>query len=126
MLIENKVDVVTGAGSGIGEATVRELVKRGVRAVVMVDRSDGVLELARSLNAAAGRRVALARAGDVTDEAFRVRVFDEAAARYGVVHVCVPAAGITRDALAVKVDKSTGKAAVYPAATFRAWRGDGR
>ena len=57
--------------------------------------------------------------GDVTSDAFRVRVFDEVVARHGVVHICVPAAGITRDALAVKVDKVTGQAAVYPVNTFR-------
>jgi NAD(P)-dependent dehydrogenase (short-subunit alcohol dehydrogenase family) len=31
----------------------------------------------------------------------------------------VPAAGITRDAIAVKVDKETNRASVYPVATFR-------
>jgi NAD(P)-dependent dehydrogenase (short-subunit alcohol dehydrogenase family) len=36
-----------------------------------------------------------------------------------VVNLCVPAAGITRDALAVKMDRDTGKAAVYPLRTFR-------
>jgi NAD(P)-dependent dehydrogenase (short-subunit alcohol dehydrogenase family) len=84
-----------------------------------VDRSDRVLEVARSLNTAAGHEVALARQGDVTDEAFRVRVFDEVEARYGIVNICVPAAGITRDSLSVKVDKGTGKATVYPVEAFR-------
>jgi NAD(P)-dependent dehydrogenase (short-subunit alcohol dehydrogenase family) len=117
--IENKVAVVTGAASGIGEALVRELAERGVAAVVLVDRSDRVEELARSINEAAGRAVAEARVGDTTDDAFRAGVFDEVVARHGVVNICVPAAGVTRDALAVRVDKATGKAAVYPAETFR-------
>ena len=29
-------------------------------------------------------------------------------AQHGMVHICVPAAGITRDSLAVKVDKARG------------------
>jgi NAD(P)-dependent dehydrogenase (short-subunit alcohol dehydrogenase family) len=71
------------------------------------------------MNQAAGREVAHAWVGDTTDEVFRVRVFEEIVARHGIVQICVPAAGITRDALAVKVDKTTGKAVVYPVKTFR-------
>jgi NAD(P)-dependent dehydrogenase (short-subunit alcohol dehydrogenase family) len=119
MLIPDKVAVVTGAASGIGEAVARELAYRGARAIVLIDRSDRAFDLARSLNQSAGREVAEAKIGDATDDAFRVGVFDDVVARHGVVHICVPAAGITRDALAVKLDKATGKATVYPAELFR-------
>jgi len=119
MRIEDKVAVVTGAASGIGEAVVRELTKRKVRAVVMVDRSDRVHEIARSINDGAGRQVAEAKVGETTDAGFRARVYDEAVARHGTPNICVPAAGITRDSLSVKVDKATGKAAVYSIETFR-------
>jgi NAD(P)-dependent dehydrogenase (short-subunit alcohol dehydrogenase family) len=119
MQIDDKVAVVTGAASGIGEAVARELANRGVRAVVLVDRSDRVFDLARAINDAAGSPVAEGQMGDATDEAFRQKVYDEAVARHGVVHICVPAAGITRDSLAVKVDKATGKPLIYPMKTFR-------
>lgn len=119
MLIADKVAVVTGAASGIGEAVTRELAYRGARALILVDRSDRVLDLARAINDSAGKPVAEARVGDVTADAFRISVFDDVVARHGVVHICVPAAGITRDALAVKVDKATGKGAVYPSELFR-------
>src|SRR5262249_50851865 len=95
------------------------LARRGVRAVVLVDRSDRVFELARALNESAGQAVAEAHAGDTTDEAFRTQVYDQTIARHGIAHICVPAAGIARAALAVKVDKATGQALVYPARTFR-------
>jgi NAD(P)-dependent dehydrogenase (short-subunit alcohol dehydrogenase family) len=117
--IEDKVAIVTGAASGIGEAVARELALGGARAVVLVDRSDRVFSLVGAINEAAGRSVVEARAGDVTSEAFRGQVFDEIVARHGVVHVCVPAAGITRDALAIKLDKTTRRTTVYPASTFR-------
>jgi NAD(P)-dependent dehydrogenase (short-subunit alcohol dehydrogenase family) len=117
--IENKVAVVTGAASGIGEAVARELAHRGTRAVILVDRSDRILSLVGSINEAVGRPAAEAAVGDTTSDDFRVRVFDDVVARHGVVHICVPAAGITRDALTVKVDKTTGKATVYPVSTFR-------
>jgi len=119
MLIPDKVAVVTGAASGIGEAVVRELAYRGARAIVLVDRSDRAFDIARSVNEAAGREVAEARIGDATDAAFRGGVYNDVVARHGVVHICVPAAGIARDALAVKVDKTTGKASLYPDELFR-------
>jgi NAD(P)-dependent dehydrogenase (short-subunit alcohol dehydrogenase family) len=41
------------------------------------------------------------------------------AARHGRVNVCVPAAGITNDSLAVKVDKETRQVTIYPMEKFR-------
>ena len=46
-------------------------------------------------------------------------MYDEVTAQHGVVSICVPAAGITRDALAVTVNKETGKAEPYSITTFR-------
>jgi NAD(P)-dependent dehydrogenase (short-subunit alcohol dehydrogenase family) len=119
MLILDKVALVTGAASGIGEAVARELATRGARAIILADRSERARELAHSINESGGRDVAEAFVGDATDDAFRARVFNETVARHGVVHICVPAAGITRDALAVKLDKATGKAVVYSPESFR-------
>jgi NAD(P)-dependent dehydrogenase (short-subunit alcohol dehydrogenase family) len=119
MKIEGKVAVVTGAASGIGEATALELAKRGVKALAVVDRSDRVFEVANGVNDRVGRTVAGPFAGDTTDPTFRATVFDRLAAEFGAVNICVPAAGITRDAFAVKVDKQTGKAVPYPVETFR-------
>jgi NAD(P)-dependent dehydrogenase (short-subunit alcohol dehydrogenase family) len=117
--IANKVAVVTGAAGGIGEAVARLLARRGVAAVALVDRSDRAAEVARAINDATGWAVASAHVGDTTSDAFRTRVFDEVSGRHGVVDICVPAAGITRDALAVKVDKATGRATIYPVQAFR-------
>lgn len=117
--IQDKVAVVTGAGGGIGEAVVRKLAELGARAVILVDRSDRVRDLARAVNDSVGRLVAEAWTGDTTDEEFRQRVYDAVTERHGAVQICVPAAGVTRDALAVKVDRASGQAAVYPVKTFR-------
>jgi len=119
MKIEGKVAVVTGAASGIGEATAVELAKRGVKALALVDRSDRVLQIASMINGTTGRSVAEGFIGDTTQHKFRAEVFDQIAAKHGVVSICVPAAGITRDALAVKVDKETGKSVPYPVENFR-------
>jgi NAD(P)-dependent dehydrogenase (short-subunit alcohol dehydrogenase family) len=58
--------------------------------------------------------------GDTTDQAFRKRVYADAAEKFGGgVSICVPAAGITRDSLCVRINKETGKAEIYPLETFR-------
>jgi NAD(P)-dependent dehydrogenase (short-subunit alcohol dehydrogenase family) len=119
MKIQNKVALVTGAASGIGQAVAAELAHRGVKAVALVDRSINTSQVARNVNEAVGRPVAEALVGDASDATFREKVFRQLIDKHGVVNICVPAAGITRDALAVKIDKETGQAAVYPLPTFR-------
>jgi NAD(P)-dependent dehydrogenase (short-subunit alcohol dehydrogenase family) len=63
--------------------------------------------------------VAKAYQGNTTDPDFRRNVYDEIQAAHGQVSICVPAAGIVRDALAVKIDKTTRKAKLYSEDTFR-------
>ena len=46
-------------------------------------------------------------------------MFDDIGRRHGRVSLCVPAAGITRDDLAVRVDKNSGKARIYPVELFK-------
>lgn len=119
MKINDKIAVVTGASGGIGRAVCVELVQRGAGHVAMVDLDDGVVEAADLINGEAGREVAKAYRGNTTDTDFRTGVYDEVCAAHGQVNICVPAAGIVRDALAVKIDKATGRASLYPEETFR-------
>jgi len=119
MEIADKVAVITGAASGIGRAVAIELARRGVRAVALVDMGEAVENVVAEVNDVAGRLVAHAYRGNTTDEAFRASVFDSISSQFGPVTICVPAAGITRDDLAVRVDKTTGKARIYPLEQFR-------
>jgi NAD(P)-dependent dehydrogenase (short-subunit alcohol dehydrogenase family) len=119
MNINGAIALVTGAGSGIGEAVSRELAKRGAKKIVMVDRSDSVFKLADVINEQNGREVAVVKIGDTTNETFRTAVFDEVTTEHGVIRICIPAAGITRDALAVSMNKETGKAEPYSITAFR-------
>jgi len=121
MEIEGKIAVVTGAGNGIGEAVAMELARRGVRALGLADMSEKVREVARAIDDEHGHSVAHPFVGDATDGGFRRGVYDEIhrVTNGGVAGICIPAAGITRDALAVKVDKTTGRASIYPEQMFR-------
>jgi len=119
MNIKGAVAVVTGAASGIGRALSVDLVGRGAKAIAMVDHSPSVIEVVDAVNKQAGVKVASGYSGDVTDPVFRSKVYGELHEQHGMVNICVSAAGITRDGLAVKVDKQTGKVVVYPLEQFR-------
>jgi 3-oxoacyl-[acyl-carrier protein] reductase len=119
MNIKGSVAVITGAAGGIGRALALELAKRKAAGLALVDQSEAVQQVARAINELAGSKVAFCYSGDVTDEKFRKFVYEETAQNHGRVNICVPAAGITRDSLAVKLDKQTNRISIYPVETFR-------
>lgn len=119
MSVKDKVAMITGAASGIGQALAVELAERGIKALGLVDRSENVLKVARTINDFRGGSIAEGVVGDTTDPAFRARAYDLIQGKYGTPRICVPAAGITRDQISVKMDKETGKTTIYPVDSFR-------
>jgi len=89
MRVADTVAVVTGGASGLGEATVRELVGAGGRAVIL-DRPGSPGE---TVAGALGERALFAPA-DVTNEAEVQAALARAVARFGGVHVTVNCAGV--------------------------------
>ena len=85
----DKVVLVTGASSGIGEATARELAAAGARLFVGARRGDRLEALADEL----GDRVTW-RTLDVTDDADFDAFADAAEARFGRIDVLVNNAGV--------------------------------
>ena len=117
--IKGQVAVITGAAGGIGQALALDMTRRGAAGIALVDFSDRVGQVAREINTEAGRQVAIAYRGDTTDTAFRQEVYADVTTKAGVPRICVPAAAITKDALAVRIDKQTGQLVIYPMEDFR-------
>jgi 3-oxoacyl-[acyl-carrier protein] reductase len=117
--IKGQVAVITGAAGGIGQALALDMARRGAAGIALVDFSDRVLQFAREINAQAGREVAIPYCGDTTETTFRQEVYRDVTGKVGVPRICVPAAAITKDALAVRRDKQTGRVAIYPIEDFR-------
>jgi NADP-dependent 3-hydroxy acid dehydrogenase YdfG len=87
--IENKVVLVTGASSGIGEATVRELAAVGARLFIGARRGDRLKLLADELGDAVAWRTL-----DVTDGEDFDAFAQAAIARFGRIDVLVNNAGV--------------------------------
>jgi NADP-dependent 3-hydroxy acid dehydrogenase YdfG len=90
--IEGKVILISGASSGIGEATARELAKRGAKVVLGARRTDRLEKLAREINAAGG--TARFRTLDVTSQDDFAAFVNFARNEFGAVDVLVNNAGI--------------------------------
>lgn len=119
MKIKDSVAIITGAAGGIGRALGMELARREVGHLGLVDSSESVQHTVDMVNELTGRQTASAYVGDVTNSLFRSEVYADANVRFGQINICVPAAGITRDRLAVKVEKGDNHVSVYPIETFR-------
>jgi len=90
--IQNKVVIITGASSGLGEATARHLAARGAKLVLAARRTERLQALVQQIEAAGGE--ALAVATDVVDMAQVQALADQAKARFGRIDVLVNNAGI--------------------------------
>ncbi len=90
--IEGKVVVITGASSGLGEATARLLSAQGASVVLGARRVDRLQSLVDELTASGGK--ALAVATDVTQCEQVKRLVDTAVQTYGRIDVMINNAGL--------------------------------
>jgi NAD(P)-dependent dehydrogenase (short-subunit alcohol dehydrogenase family) len=121
MELQDKIAVVTGGASGIGRSTCELMAEQGAKAIAVVDIGESVNTFCSNWNREHKREVMMPFRGDVVDSNFREQVFQEMERKCGPVSICIPAAGITRDKLSVKVHNKNGKSTVeiYPEEDFR-------
>jgi NADP-dependent 3-hydroxy acid dehydrogenase YdfG len=86
------VAIVTGASSGIGEATAKELASLGASVAVVARRKDRLDTLVATIEAAGG--TALALEADVTDRAQAEHAVAAAIERFGRLDILVNNAGL--------------------------------
>lgn len=88
----SKVVLITGASSGIGEATARHLAARGMHVVLGARRVDRLEAMAAEINAGGGSASVFAL--DVSNLGSMQRFVDAAVERHGKVDVLINNAGV--------------------------------
>ncbi|CAH0249092.1 putative oxidoreductase SA2266 [Pseudomonas sp. Bi70] len=90
--IQEKVVLITGASSGIGEGCARLLAEKGARVVLGARRVERLEQLVADIRAAGGQAIACRL--DVTDAADVQAFADAAMAEYGRIDVLLNNAGV--------------------------------
>jgi NADP-dependent 3-hydroxy acid dehydrogenase YdfG len=108
--VPGKVVAITGASSGIGEATALELAARGATVVLGARRIDRLRALAERIRASGGRAEVLSV--DVTRRADLEQLVAKAVERFDRLDVFVSNAGIARTGLVGDLDVDSWNAMI--------------
>jgi NAD(P)-dependent dehydrogenase (short-subunit alcohol dehydrogenase family) len=90
--LEGKVALVTGAGSGIGAETARQLANEGVRVSLIGIPAEGIEAVASELVQAGHEAIGLSV--DVSDTGAQQVAFDQTVERFGKVDIVVASAAV--------------------------------
>lgn len=89
---EGKVALVTGASSGIGEATARMLAAKGLRVALVARRKERLEDVAAQITRQGGEAIAIS--ADLCSESERMRIIEEVREKWGKVDVLINNAGV--------------------------------
>jgi len=101
------VAVITGGGSGIGEAIAKAWVQHGGKVVLADVLPEGLSRAEREIRAMGGEVVTTLC--DVTREADNEALAALAGRTYGAINLVVPCAGIIKDGLLLSTDQESGR-----------------
>jgi len=105
--LEGKVAIITGAGTGIGEAIAHKFAKEGANVVLNGLPDDPIFEVAESIKQYGGQ--AIAYSGDVAEENQAIACVKTAIDHYGRLDILVNNAGVFL---------ATGETQDYPIEVF--------
>jgi len=101
-LFNDKVVIVTGASSGIGEAISREFARNGSKVVLAARSESKLAEIVNEINAAGGEAIFVKT--DVTVEADCRQLIKKSFEKYGKIDILVNNAGLSMRADFLDVD----------------------
>ncbi|HEY9691537.1 MAG TPA: SDR family oxidoreductase [Oculatellaceae cyanobacterium] len=90
--LEGKVAIITGAGTGIGEAIAHKFAKEGAKVIVNGLSSDPVNDVAEAIKQYGGE--AIAHTGDISEESQAQACIQTAIDTYGQLDILVNNAGV--------------------------------
>ena len=107
MQIKDSVALITGAASGIGEATAKHLASLGAR-IALIDRDlEQIDRVKADIQGAGGQCIAVA--ADVTVEEDSAKFVAATLEAFGQLNIAVSCAGVIRDGTLLNIDKNTGQ-----------------
>lgn len=90
--LKNKVAIVTGGGTGIGEAIAHKFSQQGAKVVVCGLKSDPVIDVVNAINASGGNAIPFQ--GDITKENSAKACIQAAIDEFGKLDVLINNAGV--------------------------------
>jgi NADP-dependent 3-hydroxy acid dehydrogenase YdfG len=103
MGLTDQVALVTGASSGIGEATAKALADEGVRVGLAARREERLEEVANHIRNRGGEAIALPT--DIRDEEQVAAMVEETESAFGSLDILVNNAGVARRGLFASTDR---------------------
>jgi 3-oxoacyl-[acyl-carrier protein] reductase len=110
MILKDKIALVTGSAQGIGKAIALRLANNGADLAIIDMNLEKTEETAKEIEKI-GRK-ALALKANVANLKEAEAVMDETVARLGTIHILVNNAGITRDALILRMKEEDWDAVI--------------
>ena len=110
MILKDKIALVTGAAQGIGKAIALRLANSGADLAVLDMNLEKAEETAKEIEKLGRRAIALKANVASLQEA--ETIMDETVARLGAIHILVNNAGITRDALILRMKEEEWDAVI--------------